>query len=98
MAFLAPLIPLMTAAAAGFSIYQGVTSMNRQGKDDISAQPPAPIAPPEVPTPMDAEADAAAEVKKKRKISALTGGTTDMTRGKALVSESSIGRKSLLGA
>lgn len=80
MAFLAPLAGL---AMAGM----GIAQMIKGNK------PPAPVAAPAAPKPIDAAA-AATEAAKKRR---LQMSKTDMTSGSALVPETNLGLKSLVG-
>ena len=98
MAFLAPLIPLLTVASLGVGIASGVKSLTAKPQSEGRVgQAPAPAPLPEAPKVEDAQAKAKAELDKKRRISFLSGGKTNVTQGKALVSESEIGRNSLLG-
>jgi len=95
MAFLAALAPILTAASAGMGVYSGIKAMTAK-KDDKAPGSPAPL--PAAPTGADAQMKADADLKKRRRISVLSGGVTDKTRGQALVGEDSVGKKSLLGA
>ena len=52
---------------------------------------------PKEPTVDEAQQTAAEQLKKRRKISLLTGGMTDITEGTGLVPEASVKRKTLLG-
>ena len=99
MAFLGALAPLLTTIGAGVSIATGIKSLVSKPKAAASQPAPAPTpqAAPAVPTVEDAAIKAQEEAKKRRRISFLSGGNTDITRGQALVPESAIGKKSLIG-
>lgn len=56
---------------------------------------PAQIAAPTVPTGANAEADAKAQLDKKRRISLLQGGSTDLTKGTGAVGTGSVLKKTL---
>jgi len=90
MAFLAPAISALSGIVG---IATGIKSLF--GKKE---KVPEPAKLPAVPTAEDAEAKAQAEIKKRRRISFLSGGQTNITRGQALVSEANLGRTELLGA
>ena len=91
------IIPALTIASMGVGIAQGVQSLQAGGKkDSLSQLQTTPL--PAKPTEEAAGVDAAAELKRRKKISALSGGTTDITRGKALVSETNIGKQTLGGS
>jgi len=95
MAFLAPLAPFLSAVGAGVSIATGIRSLVSKPKAQDSAPTPPPV--PEKPTIEQAQETAVDQVKKRRRISLLTGGRTNITRGQALVPESSVEKKSLIG-
>jgi len=63
-------------------------------------KPPAPVAAPVAPTVANAEADAKAQAAKKRRISMLSGGNTNLTAqtNTAGGAGAAVGTKSLLGA
>jgi hypothetical protein len=67
------------------------------GKKDKA---PAPVAAPVAPTVANAEADAKAQAAKKRRISMLQGGNTNLTQqtNTAGGAGAAVGTKSLLGA
>jgi len=86
MAFLAPLAALATAGAG---IAGAVTSIRAQRKAS-QAKPP--------PRPEDAKIDAKADVRRRKRISFLSGGQTNVTGGAgALAQSSSVNTKSLVG-
>ena len=99
MAFILPAI----AAVSGIvGIISGIRGITGAGKKDSGAgagagAPPAPAPLPEKPTEEKAQVSAADEMKRRRRISLLSGGLTNITRGQALVPEKNIERKSLLG-
>lgn len=96
MAFLAALAPALGAVASGVAIATGIKSLvSKPPKQSAPPTPPKPPAPPQV---ADAEAAAEIDTKNRRRASLLTGGRTDLTRGKALVSPTDVGKKSLIGA
>lgn len=88
MGFVAPLAMAIGAIA---STVQTISSLKR--KDTPAAAPAAPAAP----TMQNAQTDAKAEVEKRRRISLLSGGNTDVTRGQAALQSGQVGTKSLLG-
>lgn len=93
MAFLSAAIPFLSSAAG---IATGIKSLVNKPKSSSAPAPtPAPL--PDKPTIEKAETKAGVDVARRRKISALSGGVTNLTRGNALVPEANIGRKSLLG-
>jgi hypothetical protein len=99
MAFLAaPAFATAVGSLSGlFGIGAGIHSIiSGSKKGDKSPSAPAPL--PKAPTAEDAAIKAKADLQKRRRISVLSGGVTDVTRGKALVSEEQVGKKSLLGA
>ena len=102
MSFLIPFaikaLPLLKAVGATVGIATGVKSLVGGGKS-ASAQEaaPEPKPLPSAPKPEDAAKKAESEVTRRRRISLLSGGRTNITRGRALVPESAIERKSLLG-
>jgi hypothetical protein len=89
-------IPFITAAAGALSIATGIKSLVG-GKKSSSSTPSNPEALPKTPNAADASESAEKELKKRRKISVLSGGNTDKTRGQALAKESDVTRKSLVG-
>lgn len=92
MAFVAPLLGILGAAAGVATAVQSMTQSKKASKEQPQ---PGPL--PTTPTESAAKTDAAAELKKRRQASFLSGGLTNLTRGAALVPEANIGRKSLLG-
>lgn len=90
MAFAVPIISAISGIASIASTAKGLF-----GKKDKA---PTPQASPAVPTPQDAQTSATDEVNRRRRISLLSGGNTDVTRGTALVDPNSVTKKSLLGA
>lgn len=90
MGFIAPVISAVAGIASIASTAKGLF-----GKKDKA---PAPKAAPAAPTVEGAQKDATAEVNRRRRISLLSGGNTDVTRGAALVDPTSVTKKSLLGA
>lgn len=87
MGFIAPLIGLVSAIAPMFS------------KQKQQQQAPPALAPlPAAPTSADASAKAQAEVDKKRRISLLSGGDTNLTKGAATVGTEDVGKKTLGGS
>ena len=95
MAFLAPLLPALMTVSTGLGIFNTIKGMNRKDGNMQVTQPPAPL--PTAPTQMDAATKAKEDLQKRRRISVLSGGDTDKTRGQALVSEANVGAKTLLG-
>lgn len=90
MAFIAP---LLGAVGAGLGLFSQIKASKK------AAAPPPPVAPtPKTPTPEDATGKAAAKVKRRRRISLLSGGKTNVTGGQAVVGEAQLGRKELTGA
>ena len=94
MAFLAPLLSI---ASAGLGIFTGIKSLIGGGKKDKGEPAPAPKPLPAQPKVEDAKQKAADQVARRRKISLLSGGDTNITRGQALLSEGDVGRKTLGG-
>ena len=88
------LLPIISAVSGVVGIVSGIKGLTQSQK---SSAPPAPAPLPEKLTIEGAATDAKAESAKRRRISLLSGGNTDITRGSALVPEGSIGRKTLLG-
>ncbi len=82
-------------ATAGLGIATGVKSLLSSSKGAKDTQQ---VKSPKAPTEEDAQSKAAASVAKRRRISLLSGGETNITRGKALVPEENLGRKTLLGS
>lgn len=80
--------------AVGAAIGFGSLISSMLGKKN---KPPAPVAPPPAPTVANAEADAKAQQLKKRRISMLSGGQTDLTAGSAGGAGATVGSKTLLG-
>jgi len=78
----------------GSSIKSLVSSPAR-AQSPAPAPEPKPLPPP--PKIEDAKKKAEDQVARRRKISLLSGGRTNITRGQSLVSESDVARKSLLG-
>ena len=106
MAFIAPLIvaaaanPFTAAALGAGAFFGGKSLLKTAGKAFTSGQAaPAPATkpPPEAPKIEDAAKQAKADVARRRRISVLSGGVTNITKGQALVSEGNLARKSLLG-
>jgi ABC-type Mn2+/Zn2+ transport system ATPase subunit len=91
MAFAAPLIGL---ASAGLGLYQSVKGM----KDARRQQAPAVQQSPVAPKAEDASKSAAMEVRRRRRISMLSGGQTNKTQGMAQLGAGSVAQKTLLGA
>lgn len=85
MGFIAPLIGLVSAIAPMLN--------KKQSAPSAPALAPLPAAP----TSADASAKAQAEVDKKRRISLLSGGDTNLTNGTAAVSSTDVGKNKLLG-
>ena len=97
-AFAAKILPLVKAVGGAVGIAAGVKSLT-QKSSALAGQPaPTPQPLPTPPTVEDAQKSAGIDVAKRRRISVLSGGVTNVTRGKALVSEENIGTKSLLGS
>lgn len=90
MAFAAPIISAIAGIASIAS-----TASSLFGKKNKA---PTPQAAPAAPTVEGAQKNAADEVNRRRRISLLSGGNTDVTRGAALVDPNSVTKKSLLGA
>lgn len=80
----------MAAIAGIVSAGLGIASLFKKDK------PPAPVAPPPAPTVANAEADARAQQVKRRKISMLNGGNTNLTQS-TNSTVAGVGTKSLLG-
>ena len=98
MAFLVPFIPLIVGAmGVGASIYSTSASKTAASKAR-NAQQDAPAPLPTAPTEGDAQAKAAEDMQTRRRISMLSGGDTDVTKGKALVAPADSAKKTLLGA
>lgn len=93
MAFLPAMLPAIAGlVGAGASIYSTVQSSKSRKAQQRSVTPN-----PTAPNYEESEAKAREDMKRRRKISFLSGGKTDMTRGTGVVGQSSIGTKSLLG-
>ena len=90
------LVPLVSLATAGVGLYQGIKA-NKDAKKASSIMPQAPAPLPTAPTEVSAAEKAKIDLQKRRRISVLSGGDTDKTRGQALVSETNVGAKKLLG-
>ena len=95
---MAAILPVIAAVSGAIGIAQGIKALSSSNKESAQQAPvQAPAKLPEVPKEEDAQAKAAEELKRRRRISVLSGGQTNVTRGKALVPESAVGTKSLLG-
>ncbi len=95
----------MSAVLGGISslvgIFTGVKSLFGGGKKESApARQPAPTPKPLPPAPKieDAKKAGADETARRRRISLLSGGRTNVTRGQATLAEGDVGRKTLLGA
>lgn len=73
----------------------GMAASSMFGKKDKA---PAPVAAPVAPTVANAEATAKADSAKRRRISMLQGGNTNLTQQTAGGAGAAVGTKSLLGA
>lgn len=88
-------VPFVVAAASAASAVSGLMGVFQGGKLMPKGGPqPAGMQPP---TPADANKDAQAQIDKKRRMSLLSGGNTDVTRGSGVVNSSSVGTKTLVG-
>ena len=98
MAFLAAAGPAISAIGGLLGIATSVKSLI--SKNQKPSAGPVPIQPqmPKQPTQADASQKAAEAVKKRQRVSLLSGGKTNITRGKALVSQEELPTKSLVGA
>ncbi len=94
MAFL---LPLIGAVSGAIGIATGIKSLVSGGGSQKQTPAPEPKPLPKTPTLEDASKKAEDAVGRRRRISLLSGGKTNITRGQALVAESDIARKSLLG-
>ena len=96
MAFLAPLLGVISTGVGIATGIKALTSKNKGSSAQQAAPQPQPL--PEQPKQEDAAAKAKEDMAKRRRISVLSGGNTNVTRGKALTTESDVGKKALLGA
>lgn len=93
MAFFAPLVaPLIGGLATG--LVGGLFGK----KDKAHDAAPVPAAQKAAPTMAGAQDNAAQEVAKRRRISMLSGGNTDVTRGTGALAPGQVQQKTLLGA
>ena len=98
------IVPAVTAAASAVGIAQGVKALTAKSASPYiggkAIEPLKPETEPDVTAESvakTAEESATAKLKKRLRISALTGGKTNLTRGKALIPEDMIQKKALLG-
>ena len=98
MAFLAALGPAIGAISGAIGIATGIKSLLSKPKEAAKAPAPEPRPIPKAPTVEDAQKKAQGQVARRRRISLLSGGETNVTGGKATLQEGDVGRKSLLGA
>lgn len=90
MGFVAPILGLVSAVSS-------ISSMFKGNKQQSQSAPP-PVQPlPAAPTTADASAKAQAEVDKRRRISLLSGGDTNLTKGAAAVGGADVSKNKLLG-
>ena len=89
MAFVAPLVGLISAGVSAYSTIKSLTAK--------PAKPPEPKPLPAMPTQQDTQDKAAAEVQKRRRISLLSGGNTNATGGNAILQPGAVGMKTLTG-
>lgn len=92
MGFIAPII---AAVSSGFGLFQQIKGSRKAAAPPA---PPPPVKPPPRVTEGEAKEKATADVGRRRRISLLSGGQTNVTKGQATVGESQLGRKSLVGA
>ena len=86
------------AVSGALGIVQGIKSLFGGGKKDTPSAAPEPKPLPKAPTPEDAQAKAKTETARRRRISILSGGQTNVTRGQSLLQAGDVGRQTLGGA
>ncbi len=90
MGFIAPILGIVSAVSSVASMFKG-------NKQQAQAAPPALAPLPAAPTTAEASAKAQAEVDKRRRISLLSGGETNLTKGGAELTSTDVAKKNLLG-
>lgn len=95
MAFVAPLIIGGLAAAGAVSAVNSI--VNKQKEQALPVQQPAQTTQTAATIQEDSKAKAKADLEKRRRISLLSGGNTDLTRGTALTTGNQIATKNLVG-
>ncbi len=88
----------LAVATAGVGIAASTKSLLSRGSQQQRTPAPEPKPIPKAPTVEDATKKAESQVARRRRISLLSGGQTNITRGQATLSESDVGKKSLLGS
>lgn len=89
----AALPSIIGAGAAGVGAYSSLQGM-KDAKKKAASPPPLPA----TPDSQDAAQSAAETLKKRRRISLLSGGDTNVTRGTGAITPANLGQKTLLGA
>lgn len=89
---MAAVLPIISAVGGVLGIMQSIKGL-KGSKEEAPAAPPMP----EAPKMEDAQGKAAEDVKKRRRMSLLSGGMTDITKGTADVGAGNVGLKNLVG-
>lgn len=93
MAFLAPLGAAFAAAAPTVAAVAGTAAAVKSMTDKPKA--PSIAAPPVAPTPQASLLKAQEQANQRRKVSLLSGGQTNLTRGTATLKPEDIGKPTL---
>lgn len=96
MAFLLPVIQAISGVVGITTGIKSIIGGDKKASPSAPAPTPKPL--PAAPKPEDAQKKAEESVARRRRISVLSGGETNVTRGQSLLAEGDVGVKKLLGA